>query len=920
MDYKDTLNLPKTSFPMKGNLPRKEPELLKEWYERDVYGRIISKNKGKPKFVFHDGPPYANGHVHPGTALNKILKDIVVKFRNMSGFICDYIPGWDCHGLPIEIQVDKKLGSGKKKMDPVAFRRACREYASKFVNIQREEFKRLGVLGRWHEPYLTMNYSYQATILKEFKKIYETGGLYRQKKPVYWCKSCITALAEAEVEYKDDKSPSICVKFPVKKGKGPLAGKEKDTYVLIWTTTPWTLPANMAIAVHPDYEYVVATVGNERFVAAAELVESVLSKAGMTDFSVVERFRGADIDGTVCSHPFVDRESTVGTADFVTLDTGSGCVHIAPGHGQEDYMFGVERGIDVYCPVDDYGRFTSEVPFLQGKDVFKANDEVIDVLKDKNALLWNEEVTHSYPHCWRCKKPIIFRATSQWFLSMSEGDLRKRLLDEIDKVQWIPKWGRDRIRGMVEVRPDWCLSRQRAWGVPIVSVVCESCGYAEIDPALLDKVIEVTEKEGADCWFAMSLDEFGFKPKECPSCGSKNWRKGEDILDVWFDSAVSYAAVAETEENMSVPVDIYLEGSDQHRGWFQSSLVEAVATRGRAPYKAVLTHGIVLDGKGKKISKSLGNYIPPEELVKKYGAEIIRLWAASEDYREDIILTDEIIQRQVDAYRRIRNTARFLLGNLFDFDPSKHSVPFEKRDELDRYIGHLLEELLERVKGYYNNYEFYKVVRDVHHFCAVDLSAFYLDILKDRLYVCAPDDPARRGSQSMLAEILTYVTRMLAPILSFTAEEIWKAVPWNMDEESVFLADFPESDASRKDDALQERWEKLRTARKVVLKKLEDARAEKLIGNSLEAAVELTVPASDIDFFKKYESELERVFIVSKVVLLKGEELDSEVKKAPGTKCMRCWNIREDVGKDSQYKDVCARCAEVLKAIGADSE
>ncbi len=677
MDYKATLNLPRTEFPMKASLPQREPKMLQRWEEMDLYGQIRQQSRGRPRFVLHDGPPYANGHIHLGHALNKILKDIIVKSRQMMGLDSPYIPGWDCHGLPIEHQVDKQLKAQGKVLPQVEVRARCRAYAKKFIDIQRDEFKRLGVLGDWQRPYLTMNPHYVATIISEYGKFFLSGAVYRSKKPIHWCATCRTALAEAEVEYEDHGTPSIYVKFPlVSPPPGlPELGTGDPVSLVIWTTTPWTLPANLAIAVHPDLEYAVMAVNGERLVTAAELAEGLLSHWGLQGKEVL-RVPGRRLEGAVCRHPWIDRNSQVILADYVTVTAGTGLVHIAPGHGQEDYDSGRKYNLSPYSPVDDDGRFTPEVPEFQGLAVWEANPGIIAHLRQQGALLLAEEASHSYPHCWRCKEPIIFRATEQWFISMEHNGLREKALQAIDGVSWVPRWGRERIYQMVEQRPDWCISRQRAWGVPIVAFHCQKCSEVLLTPEILEAILARVRQEGADFWFASPVEELLPAGTRCPGCGGDAFTKETDILDVWFDSGVSFAAVAEPNPELGLPVDLYLEGSDQHRGWFHSSLLTAVGTRGEAPYRGVLTHGFVVDGEGRKMSKSLGNVIAPQEVMAKYGAEILRLWVTAEDYRDDVRLSDNILKQLGDAYRRFRNTARFMLGNLYDFDPEKDLVPF----------------------------------------------------------------------------------------------------------------------------------------------------------------------------------------------------------------------------------------------------
>ncbi|MCD6353060.1 MAG: isoleucine--tRNA ligase, partial [Proteobacteria bacterium] len=796
MDYKNTINLPKTNFSQKANLPRKEPEILKKWGEMDIYKLIESTPGTKGNYVLHDGPPYANGHIHLGHALNKILKDIIVKSKFMDGYGVNYIPGWDCHGLPIEHEVDKRLGAKKKGLAPLEIRRSCREYAENFVAIQREEFERLGVLGDWENPYLTMAYDYQATIVREFGKFVEKKCIYRRKRPIQWCSTCHTALAEAEVEYKDHTSPSIYVKFPLVSDIGdrvPLLREEKNISVIIWTTTPWTIPANLAISFHPDFIYVAVRVKDEIYILAEELLEATMAVIGVADYDIVASFPGTTMEKLICRHPFLDRDSLLVLGNHVTLETGTGCVHTAPGHGQEDYEAGLQYDLDIYAPVDDEGKFTKEVEFFSGQYVFDTNKAVNQKLKEVGALLKEEEIVHSYPHCWRCKNPIIFRATEQWFISIDKDGFREEALETIRKVQWIPHWGEERIYGMIENRPDWCISRQRTWGVPIVIFYCKSCQHPLAKKDIIDKVADIFDQEGADVWFSRDATQLLPPGTSCPECGSHEFEKEKDILDVWFDSGVSFAAVMEGREGIDIPVDLYLEGSDQHRGWFHSSLLTAVKTRQKAPYKTVLTHGFVVDGEGKKMSKTLGNVIHPNDVIKKYGAEVIRLWVAGEDYRDDIRISSEILQRLSEAYRRYRNTCRFLLGNLTDFNPDTDTVEYEDLDEIDRWALHRLQQLIINTITAYNSFEFHKIYHRIHNFCVVDMSSFYLDVLKDRLYCSRVDSRERRSAQTVMYEILLVITKLYAPILPFTTEEIWGHLPSieRGREKSVHLSRFP---------------------------------------------------------------------------------------------------------------------------------
>jgi len=924
MDYKETLNLPLTDFPMRGNLPQREPEMLKKWEEMGLYKSLEAAAKEKPTFTLHDGPPYANGHTHIGHALNKILKDIVIKSKRMKGFYAPYIPGWDCHGLPIELMVDKKLGKKKRDMTKAEIRRECRAYAKEWVDIQSAEFQRLGVLGDWDHPYLTMTVDYEAATARELARFAERGGLYKGKKPVHWCSSCVTALAEAEVEYADHTSPSIYVKFPfaddLPEELSSLSGKNLS--FVIWTTTPWTIPANLAICLNPELTYVAVEAGDDLLVLAEGLHEQVMKELCIDDYRVVETFGAAIFEKKTCRHPLYERDSLIILGDHVTLEAGTGCVHTAPGHGQDDYVVGLRYGLEIYNPVDDYGRYREDLELFGGMKLADANEAVNAKLTEVGALLKEGKVSHSYPHCWRCKKPIIFRATEQWFISMEKNDLRKKSLEHINDVQWIPRWGRERIYGMIENRPDWCISRQRNWGVPITVFYCEKCGEALADGKTMHHVAELFTETGSDLWYEKEADELLPEGTTCPACGHASFRKEMDILDVWFDSGVSHAAVVEQRPELTSPADLYLEGSDQHRGWFHSSLLASVGTRDVAPYKAVLTHGFVVDGAGKKMSKSTGNVIAPDEVINKFGAEILRLWVAAQDYRDDIRISQEILQRLSDAYRRIRNTARYILGNLHGFDPKTDAVTDKELLELDRWALSRLEGLVGRVERAYEEYEFHILYHAVHNFCSIDMSAFYLDVLKDRLYTAPAKSVARRSAQTPMYRILDALTRLIAPVLSFTADEIWGNMPGCADE-SVHLATFPRFETTFLDAELETRYEKILKVRSDVSKALELARNEKIVGHSLDARVLIEAPAGEWrDLLSRYESELATLFIVSQAELtdtldggVAGEEvpgLKIRVEKASGEKCERCWNYSTSVGKDAAHPSVCDRCIESL--------
>ena len=919
MDYRQTLNLPKTDFPMKANLAKREPDLLKTWEAKGIYHQLIQRAKGRPKYILHDGPPYANGNIHIGTALNKILKDFIVKSKFMGGFDSHYVPGWDCHGLPVEHEVEKSLGTKKGEFSIVEVRKRSRDYASKFVGIQREEFKRLGVFGEWENPYLTMNFEYQATIVREFGKFLLNGSVYKGKKPVHWCPTCKTALAEAEVKYEDHRSSSIYVKFKMvsEMGKDYPTLQGKPLFVIIWTTTPWTLPANLAIALHPDFTYVAVEVGGEVYILAEGLLEGVMEKFGIREYNVLEKFSGKRLEGLKCRHPFLKRDSLIILASYVTLEAGTGCVHTAPGHGQEDYESGVQYGLDIYSPVDDDGRFTPEVLFFAGQFVFDANEAVNKKLTEVGALLKEEMMIHSYPHCWRTNDPIIFRATEQWFISMDKKGLRQNALKAINEVTWIPPWGKDRIYGMIENRPDWCVSRQRAWGIPITVFYCSACRQPLVNQETIDHVVHLFEERGADIWFEEEAVHLLPKGVQCVQCGGKDFVKEMDILDVWFDSGVSYAAVLEKRDDLEFPASLYLEGSDQHRGWFHSSLLTSVGTRGQAPYRSVLTHGFVVDGEGKKMSKSAGNVIAPEEVINQLGADVLRLWVAAEDYKDDIKISNEILKRLADSYFRIRNTYRFLLGNLYDFNPEKDRVPYADLPEIDRWALHQLQKLILRVREAYERFEFHIVYHSVQNFCAVEMSALYFDILKDRLYTFAPRSQGRRSAQTALYEILKALTCLMAPILSFTTEEVWKALPQEPNKaESVHLTSFPEIKKEYLDDALTERWERIWEIRAVVTKALEEARKEKKIGLSLDAQVHLYLPQAVFSFLQPYKSDLKFIFIVSSVTLHRAEdekEVRVDVRRAEGKKCERCWNYELSVGHHAEHPAICERCVEAIR-------
>ncbi|MFY0583249.1 isoleucine--tRNA ligase [Cystobacter fuscus] len=956
-DPKDTVNLPKTDFPMKGNLAQLEPRMLGWWADHGIWGKILERRVGHEPFVIADGPPYANGHLHAGHALNKVLKDIVVKYRNLSGRQCDYIPGWDTHGLPIEQAVEKRLKDkkiDKRTLDREAFLTQCREYALEFIDIQRTEFKRLGVLGDWDNPYRTLDFTYEAQEIRELATFARRGMLYRRKKPVYFCLTDQTALAEAEVEYEQHASPSVYVAFPagpeVAQRVPALAGR--NVSFVIWTTTPWTLPANLAIAMNAEYEYVFYALGERVICVAKDLLPRVLAEVKADELEVKtvkvkgsevsatalvepERIlayaRGDELEGCTYQHVFYPRQGKILLGEHVTLEAGTGLVHTAPGHGQEDYEVGLKYGLDIYNPIRHDGRFDDSVgEWLVGKKVFEANPIVIDVLADKGVLLngKTDKVEHSYPHCWRCHNPVILSATYQWFIPLDkplrggEGKTyRQQVLDEVDRVQWVPSWGQSRIRGMLETRPDWCISRQRSWGVPIPIAYCEGCDEALISPELMENVAAAVEKQGVGVWYRTPVADFLPEgQRACGKCGKTSFRRETDILDVWFDSACMFSAVLDRRQR--IPADLFLEGSDQHRGWFHSSILVSVGTRDVSPYKACLTHGFVVDGKGEKMSKSVGNTVAPEKIIQQYGAEVLRLWVASSDYRNDVRLSDQILKGLSEGYRKIRNTIRYALSNLYDFEPERDAVAAERLLPLDTWARGRLAEVVARVKKAYEAYEFHLVYATVVDFCAGDLSAVYFDILKDRLYTSKATGEARRGAQTVLHEVATVLLQLLAPIMSFTAEEAWQYLPGKK-AESVFLTDFPEP-AVKPDAALAERYAKLFAVRGAVQGLLEAARREKMIGSSLEARVVLSASGKAREFLQAHAAELPGLLIVSQVELADGagekaqvlavaqalgEDVKAEVLPARGAKCPRCWTYSEQVAAGAP---VCGKCQEAL--------
>jgi isoleucyl-tRNA synthetase len=919
LDLKQTLNLPRTAFPMKANLPTAEPKILARWEAENLYGQIRAARAGRPTYLLHDGPPYANGKIHLGTAFNKILKDFIVKSKTAFGFDAPYVPGWDCHGLPIEFKVDQELGSKKATMSASEIRRECRKYAEKFVNLQREDFKRLGVLGRWNAPYRTMDASYQAVIAGAFVDFLEKGYVYKGLKPVNWCIHDRTALAEAEVEYADHASPSIWVKFPLTSNAAHISPEleGRRVYGLIWTTTPWTIPSNMAIAFHPKFEYVAVEVGEEVIIVARDLLSVTAEKCGWQgSHRILAHFPGEKLEHTVFRHPFLERDSLGILGDHVTLEQGTGAVHTAPGHGNEDYIAGRKYGIATYCPVDAAGRYfyaegaSGELPIeLIGKTIWEGNPLVIELLSKAGALAGVEKIQHSYPHCWRCHRPTIYRATEQWFIGMEQNDFRSRALEAIKDVTWLPEWGEQRISNMIAARPDWCISRQRVWGVPIVVFYCGQCREPLIEPAILRAVVELFREHTADIWYERTAAELIPTGTTCHKCGHAEFTKEKDILDVWFDSGSSHLAVLTEENGLHWPADLYLEGGDQYRGWFHSSLLVGVGLRGSAPYKGCATNGWALDGDGKAMHKSLGNAIEPDEIIKQYGADILRLWAASVEFNEDVRMSPVILTRLTEAYRKLRNTFRYALGNLDGFDPKTDQV--DNLLELDRWILNKLNRVIETCLGHYKKFEFHRVYRTVSEFATVDLSSIYFDILKDRLYTSAPNSHARRSAQTALYRISDALVRLLSPILSYTTEEVW---PQLTHEGSVHTAEFPKSSALTGDFAA---WDRLIALRDTVLPALELARQEKLIGAPLEAQVFLTAPPDLLPLLEQHRAELPSLFIVSAVSLLPGDSLAASIKRADGTKCERCWKFTTDVGSAPEYPTVCASCAATLRELFA---
>lgn len=918
VDYNSTMNLPKTDFPMRGNLPQKEPEMIKRWQDQKLYQKLMEKNEGLPLYVLHDGPPYANGDIHMGTALNKVLKDIIIKYKNMSGYKAPYIPGWDTHGLPIELKAMKKVGV-ENINSALDLRKVCKEFALHYVDVQRSEFIRLGSIGDYDHPYLTLQPKHEAEQIRIFGEMAKKDFIYKGLKPVYWCPECKTALAEAEIEYAEDPCNSIYVKFKVEDDGGKLAALNTEldkTYFVIWTTTTWTLPGNLAICLGPEYEYVAVHANGEYYIMAKELVESAMKAAKITEYTVSEAsLKGKELEYIKYRHPFIDRVSPIIVGDHVTLESGTGCVHTAPGHGVEDFEVCVNHypEIPIIVPVDGDGKLTEEAGEFCGLTTNDANKAILTKLTELNALFAVEKIIHQYPHCWRCKSPIIFRATEQWFCSID--GFKEEACKAIDTVKWIPEWGGDRIKGMVMDRSDWCISRQRTWGVPIPIFYCKHCGKPVINEDSINAIANLYEKEGSDAWYKYEANEIlpeGFKCE----CGCTEFTKEMDIMDVWFDSGVSHAAVCNEEHGLRWPADLYLEGADQYRGWFQSSLLTSVAAKGRAPYKAVCTHGWVVDGEGKAMHKSLGNGMSPDEVTEKFGADILRTWVASSDYHADIRISQDILKQLSDAYRKIRNTARFILSNLGDFNPDTDSVSVEKLDGIDKWAMARMDEIIEKCKAAYDKFDFHIVYSTMRDFCTIDLSNFYLDILKDRLYVEKADSESRRAAQTVIYNILRTMTLYLAPVISFTAEEIWGYMPRSEkdDAESVFFNKLPEKSGVSADEEFMEKWEKIDELRDIVNKALEEARGQKLIGKSLEAKVTLNCGRDWYDFAKSVENDLVSAFIVSAVDVEKSEfdGVNVKVEVAPGEKCERCWTHSDTVGKCAEHPTLCARCAEIV--------
>lgn len=918
-DYNSTLNLPKTDFPMRAGLPKSEPVTLKNWEDEKIYENLMGINEGKPLFVLHDGPPYANGNIHLGTALNKILKDFIVRYKNMSGFKAPYVPGWDTHGLPTELKARKKAGVGSSAdISEIELRKMCQEFVEGYIDDQRNQFKRLGVIGEWDNPYITLTHDFEAEQIRIFAEMACKGYIYKGLKPVYWCPECKTALAEAEIEYAEDPCHSIYVKFNVTDDLGKFSAMgidPKKVYFVIWTTTTWTLPGNVAICVGPSFDYAVIKCGDEYYVMAEELYKSAMEDAEKTDYEVVATIKGAELEYMKTAHPFMDRESVVIVGDHVTLESGTGCVHTAPGHGVEDYD--VCRNypeIPIIVPVDENGVLTEDAGMFAGLKTDDANKPIAEHLEKIGALFALKKIIHQYPHCWRCKNPVLFRATDQWFCSVD--DFKDDAIKAIDEVEWIPGWGKDRITSMVRERKDWCISRQRKWGVPIPIFYCEDCGKPLIDKEAMLAVADLFGKEGSNAWFTHTAEEILPKGKKCSKCGCTSFTKEKDIMDVWFDSGSSHAAVLKNRPYLKWPADLYLEGADQYRGWFQSSLLTSVATMGTAPYKAVLTHGWVVDGKGRVMHKSLGNGIDPQEVIDQYGADVLRLWVASSDYHADIRISPDILKQLSEAYRKIRNTARYILGNLNGFNPDENMVSLDELMPIDKWALAKLNILIDKVKEAYDKYEFHIVYHAIHNFCVVDMSNFYLDVLKDRLYTEKADSKARRAAQTSIYIILNAMTRMIAPILAYTSDEIWKYMPHSSNEkaEHAIYNEMPEKVDISIDDDFMAFWDEIHELRDDVKKSLETFIKDKTIKSSLEAKVTLGASGDKLAFLNKAENELATAFIVSEVEIVdNSSELEIRIDKAEGEKCERCWVISKTVGENSEHPTLCSRCCENLK-------
>lgn len=926
-DYNKTLNLPVTDFPMRAGLPKREPEMLKGWEENRLYDKLMEKNEGKPLYVLHDGPPYANGDIHIGTAMNKIIKDIIVRYHNIGGYKSPYVPGFDTHGLPIELKARAKAGvENAAVMSPVELRAICKEFALTYLDGQRDQFKRLGVLGEWDHPYITLDPAFEARQIEIFGEMATKGYIYKGLKPVYWCPECQTALAEAEIEYAEDPCYSVYVKFPVIDDKGLFTAKGidlKNTYFVIWTTTTWTLPANVAICLGPDFTYHVIRCGEENYIMADGLYQTALEDAKLTDYEIIASFKGRELEYMKAHHPFLERESLIIVGDHVTLESGTGCVHTAPGHGVEDFVVCKNYPeIPIVVPVDNKGYMTEEAgPICAGMTTDEASKAIAVHMDKTGSLLAMKKLIHQYPHCWRCKKPVLFRATEQWFCSVES--IKEQAIEEIKKITWTPAWGEERMISMVRERSDWCISRQRLWGVPIPIFYCEDCGKPIIDGDFIHAVAELFRKEGSDAWYTHEASEILPEGAACPHCGGRHFRKESDIMDVWFDSGSSHAAVLDDRDYLPWPADLYMEGGDQYRGWFQSSLLTAVAWRGKAPYKGVLTHGWTVDGEGRKMSKSLGNTILPSEVVNQYGADILRLWVASLDYRVDVRLSQDILKQLSESYRKIRNTARFILGNLHGFDPNTHLVDTDALEELDRWALMRLDELTTQARRAYEAFEFHDALHRMHNFCVVDMSNFYLDVIKDRLYVEKEDSATRRAAQTTIYTILDTLTRLLAPILAFTSEEIWSYLPHKAgdDPESVMFNEIPSQPHIARDEAFMAKWDQIRALRDDVQKALEIARTAKLIGGSLDAKVTLFAEGDQLAFVRSIETQLPAILIVSAVDVVEGgqgaytgevEGLSVTVAHADGHKCSRCWTYSDTVGADAEHTELCARCAAIM--------